>query len=56
MFGGQELCVCVRGATPNFLSQGINMKIDETMKNCYIKNFLGPKSVGGSIDTGLINS
>ena len=57
MFGGEELCVCVGwGATPNFLSQEIHMKMDEIMNNCYIKNFLKPKSMGGSINSGLINS
>lgn len=50
-------CVSVLGgATPNFLSQEIHMKMDEIMNNCYIKNFLKPKSMGGSINSGLINS
>lgn len=56
VFRGDPQCVCVKGATANFLCQEIHVKMYETVGNCYIMNFLRPKPMGGNNDSGPINS
>lgn len=48
--------VSVSGEQMLILSQEIHRKMYETKGNCYITNFLRPKSIGGNNNSGPINS